>query len=450
MHASKEVIILGGGLSGLSMAYNLVRVCGLKPIVIEASDRFGGLLKTIEKNGFLFDVGGSHILFSKNKNALEELLYFLKDNYIQHYRNTYIYYWNKQFIKYPFENGIYMLDPIERYEILKDIIELVIMREKGVLKKPENLLQWFYYVFGKAISEKYLIPYNLKLWKRDLREISLEWVGDRVPQPPLDDIIKSAVGIPTEGYKHQLIFYYPMKGGINALIEGILDHLLKDSVGLHLREKVVSITLDMDGVSIETTKGEYKARYVVSTIPVLELIKITKDSGNELKKYVRELDYNSLLVIGIGAKTSIKNMHWIYFPQEDIVFHRIAFLSNYSPYMAPQGKASIIAEISINPKENPSPNIDSLVSKTISSLEDLGIIERGSVETIVTQFWKYAYIVYNHFHRKAMDYITTYYSKYNVFLTGRFGLWEYSNMDKVWIMAKELSNKICSILNKAI
>ncbi len=448
MHLNNEVIILGGGLSGLSMAYNLVKVCGLKPIVIEAGDRFGGLLKTVEKNGFLFDVGGSHILFSRDKNILKELLYFLKDNYIQHYRNTYIYYWNKRFIKYPFENGIYMLDPIERYEILKDIIELVVKREKDVLKKPRNLLEWFYYVFGKAISEKYLIPYNLKLWKRDLREISLEWVGDRVPQPPLDDIIKSAVGIPTEGYKHQLIFYYPIRGGIYALIEGILDHLLKDSLDLRLKEKAVSITLDEDRVFIETTKGEYKARYVVSTIPVPELIKITRNTEGELKRYVRELDYNSLLVIGIGAKTSIKNMHWIYFPQEDIVFHRIAFLSNYSPYMAPQDRASIIAEISINPRENSSPNINSLVSKTINDLEDLGIIERGSVETIVTQFWKYAYIVYNHSHRKTMKYITAYYRRYNVFLTGRFGLWEYSNMDKVWVMAKELSNKICSILNK--
>ena len=40
---------------------------------------------------------------------------------------------------------------------------------------------------------------------------------ERIPRPPKEDILKSAKRKKTEGYKHQLFFYYP-KGGIQSLL----------------------------------------------------------------------------------------------------------------------------------------------------------------------------------------------------------------------------------------
>ena len=203
-----KIAIIGGGLAGLTAAYLLTKH-NIETIIIEKRDELGGLLKTRTIRGYTFDIGGSHIIFSRNKEILNFILDLLgRNNLIKHKRNTKIYY-KDRYIHYPFENGLYMLDPIERYECIKYLLETIIKREKGEIKKPQNFEEWIYYVFGKGIAEKYLIPYNIKIWKRDLREISLEWVGGRVPKPPIDDILKSAVGIPTEGYLHQLHFYYP-------------------------------------------------------------------------------------------------------------------------------------------------------------------------------------------------------------------------------------------------
>ena len=67
-----KIIILGGGLAGLSAGYVLTRA-GLSVKVFESDSSVGGLSKTIVHNGFRFDLGG-HRFFTKNR----ELNDFLK------------------------------------------------------------------------------------------------------------------------------------------------------------------------------------------------------------------------------------------------------------------------------------------------------------------------------------------------------------------------------------
>ena len=86
--------------------------------------------------------------------------------------------------------------------------------------EPANLEEWGYHAFGRSISEKYFLPYNRKIWKTEPREMGLDWVG-RVPKPPVEDVVKSALGIETEGYTHQLHFRYPLRGGFEALVTRI-------------------------------------------------------------------------------------------------------------------------------------------------------------------------------------------------------------------------------------
>src|SRR5258708_26896243 len=64
-------------------------------------------------------------------------------------------------------------------------------------------------------------PYNAKVWKRELSELTSDWVAGRVPDAPIDDVIRSSIGIRTEGYTHQAIFYYPKRGGFQAITDGI-------------------------------------------------------------------------------------------------------------------------------------------------------------------------------------------------------------------------------------
>ena len=142
---------------------------------------------------------------------------WLGKNLHQQRRNNQIWYQDR-FVKYPFENGLAALKKQDVYECLMGFLE----REAG--KNPHNLEDWCRFRFGEGIAGKYLLPYNDKIWKRAAKDISVHWV-ERIPSPPTEDIVKSAVGIETEGYTHQLNFFYPTRGGIEALIRSLAKDL---------------------------------------------------------------------------------------------------------------------------------------------------------------------------------------------------------------------------------
>jgi len=423
------IAIIGGGLAGLSLSYFLEN-SKIKAEIFEAEKRLGGLMKSEVIDGFTFDSGGSHIIFSNNGEILREMIE-ITGNVVMHLRRTYIYYDGK-YVKYPFENGIYMLPESERFKILRDFVENLIKKER---KPPENLLEWFYAVFGKEITERYLKPYNEKLWGRDLTDISLEWVKNRIPNPPIVDILKSCVGIPTEGYKHQLRFYYPLKGGIETLIRRLNDNI---NAKINLSQKVKRIEIDEDRVIIKTKKVEKEYEFVISTAPLHE-IALAFDDSKEIRREANKLEVNSLTVVGLGIKGEIPDFHWIYVPNKEIIFHRLAFLSNYSPFMSPEGYASVIAEISHKADEK----IRDPIEKVIDGLYEMGF----DFDVVVDKSWewKYAYVVYDHKCSKAVKKLKDFLIERKVIPHGRFGGWDYLNMDGVWEKSKKLAEVIKKI-----
>ncbi|MDD5172503.1 MAG: NAD(P)-binding protein, partial [Candidatus ainarchaeum sp.] len=210
--------VLGGGISGLTFAS---LVSGAE--VLEKETIAGGLMRSVKEDGYTFDLG-SHIIFSKNKETLGFMLGLLGQNVITHRRNTKIFYKGTK-VKYPFENGLGDLPKQEAMECFDDYKAAYEKRENGELVPPRNFKEWMHYRFGKAITEKYLYPYNKKIWDYPPEKMDIFWVEGRVPQPPLEDVRKAAMGQESEGYTHQLNFYYPAKGGMQAVTDALVNKI---------------------------------------------------------------------------------------------------------------------------------------------------------------------------------------------------------------------------------
>ncbi len=412
-----QVGVLGGGLVGLVVA-GQCREHDCE--VLEADTVTGGHCRTLMRDGYTFDMGGPHILFSKNKEILGRMHAKLGDNLGEKRRNNQIWYDGK-FVKYPFENGLYDLDPQDRFECLYHYL-------KNDYPEPSNFKEWIYHVFGKGIAEKYMVPYNEKIWNVPADQMAFDWVDGRVPRPPIEDVIKSAVGVVTEGYTHQLNFGYPKSGGIEALPRAYARDCKNVTTGF----RVERVWKDGDRwyVSDGATTKSYDR--LVSTIPIQDLIDALPDVPESIRADVHGLRYNSLALVMLGATCEERPPYTaLYIPDMRFPFHRLSFPTNFTDEGAPDGHFAVAAEITTNPGDGyHERSDDELIETVIDGIEQMGLIERARVEFRAVYRTKHAYVVrtfdYSEKLRRALDYLDS----LGITSVGRNAEFEYINMDE--------------------
>lgn len=425
-----KIGILGGGLAGLSVRYFLKPETEL----LEKETECGGLCRSFNENGFVFDQGG-HILFSKNEEILRLFKRILGDNVGRQKRNNRIYY-DGRLIKYPFENGLSGLSKQDNFECLYYYL-------KNDSPNPQNFKEWLYFTFGKGITEKYLIPYNQKLWKFNLGQTGLEWVA-RVPRPPLEDVIKSSLGIETEGYLHQLFFLYPKSGGIQSLIRS-LETAKKDSITTGFLVNRIRKTGNKWIVS--DGNKDKKVDKLVSTIPIFDLLRSLDAIPDTVLSALSRLKYNSMLIVMLGLnQDNISDSTAIYFPQEDTLYHRICFMNNFSRNNAPAGKSSLVAEITCKEGDKIwNTNDNTLADTVVTRLNKAGIIDKRKVIFDKVHRVKYAYVIYGLDYNKNLSVIKEFCKSIGIYLLGRFAEFEYLNMDEVAAKALKMAEKLNTV-----
>lgn len=418
------VCILGGGLTGLTLGY-LLNQKGLIFDILEKEIECGGLMRSLHDQGFTFDYGGSHIIFSKDQEGLKLMENLLGENRVKNRRNTKVLY-KDHYVKYPFENGLSDLPEDDNFECLYSFIQNMVRKEKGELTRPQNLREWFFYTFGEGITEKYLLPYNEKIWKFPTEKMSLEWV-ERIPKPPVQDIIKSSLGIETEGYTHQINFDYPKIGGIQALIKS-LEEKNKDHIVTGFEVKKIHREGTRWIVSSEQEERSYDR--IISTMPIHALVDAL-DAPEEIRRAAKGLRYNSLITVMIGLERhKINDLTWLYIPDEEALTHRVSFPSNYSPYVAPAGRSSVLAEITCNFGDKLWRMDDEyLVDRVIDDLDRLKIINKEEVCFRDVRRLKYAYVVSDIEYQENISRVKEYMQEIGIDLLGRFSEFQYLNMD---------------------
>ncbi|MDD5154965.1 MAG: FAD-dependent oxidoreductase, partial [Candidatus Omnitrophica bacterium] len=155
--AKERVIVIGAGLAGLSAAWHLQKK-GIDAMVFEKEPRVGGLCRSKNINGFIFDYDG-HLLHFRHRYSFNLVKSLLKNNLVEHRRNAWVYS-HGTFTRYPFQGNFYGLPTA----IAKECLLGFIRASKNGLAEKENLnfLQWINRTFGKGIAAHFMIPYNSK------------------------------------------------------------------------------------------------------------------------------------------------------------------------------------------------------------------------------------------------------------------------------------------------
>ena len=213
-----KIGVLGGGLSGLTLACLLQEKPGVGSIdILEKEDTPGGLCRSFPFGNLHYDVG-PHIMFSKDSEVLGLMVDLLGDNLHKLRRSNRVWH-DGRLVKYPFENELSALSETDKTYCLN-----AFLNNPYADYPPQNMLQFFLATFGEGITNLFLRPYNEKIWKFDPSMMDTQMV-ERIPKPPPEDIIRSAQGVATEGYVHQLYFHYPKTGGIQSMVSGLIARL---------------------------------------------------------------------------------------------------------------------------------------------------------------------------------------------------------------------------------
>ena len=420
-----ETIILGGGLTGLSLAQYLRG----ETLVLEALERPGGLCRSFVKDGFTYDIGG-HILFSRDSELLDQLTSWLEGNLLEQRRNNQIWF-RDRFVKYPFENGLYALDKQDIFECLMGFLE----RSDA---DPSTLEEWCRFRFGNGLADKYLIPYNDKIWKRLAKDISVHWV-ERIPSPPTADVVKAAIGIETEGYTHQLNFLYPEQGGIEALPQA-----LARGVNLRTGFRAQAIKKTASGWEVSNGNETFTCRRLISTIPVMDLAACLQGAPEDARAACAALQYNSIILVMLGVgHTGLSDKSAIYIPDPAILPHRVCYMSYFSPNNAPADSSHLVAEITVPPGDPLlTAGEDELVSRVADQVADLCGITPSEITASDVQKLKYAYVVYDLAYLANRERVYTWLDGLGLHTCGRFGSFEYLNMDQCLERARDLAAKL--------
>jgi protoporphyrinogen oxidase len=433
-----KTAILGAGVSGLALARFLIE--GGLPAedvtLFEAHRAVGGLCASKTVDGFTYDVTGGHILYSKDAEAMAWMKACAggEEAFVRRDRHTKIRFGDR-WVHYPFENGLGDLPPRENYDCLRGYVEAWHRRQVDGSAAPREFDAWVRWRFGEGIARHFMDPYNEKVWKRPLGRISSDWVAGRVPDAPIDDVLRASVGIRTEGYTHQSIFFYPLRGGFQAITDGIASAVI-DRV--RLSTPVTSLVRARGGWKVDDEPFDR----VVTTLPLTDLPRIVDGMPDGVAEAMRTLEYNSITCVLVALdRAEHPELSWIYLPHaEQGPANRVTYMSNYSPHLAPSGKASLLCEVT-HPGGEPSPGRE-LEREMLDGLARAGLLRRDEVLFTDRTTTRHAYVVFDHGYagrrRTALEWL----EKAGLTPLGRFGRFEYDNSDQCVIKARELAKHL--------
>ncbi|MBI5435071.1 MAG: FAD-dependent oxidoreductase [Planctomycetes bacterium] len=433
-----KIAILGAGVSGLSLARFLIEggIAKSDLHLFEASSKIGGLCGSKTVDGFTYDETGGHILYSKDQAAMRWMIDCAGGDsaFEQRERQTKIRFGDR-WVHYPFENGLGDLPPQANFDCLKGYVHAWHRRQAERSPAPTEFGAWVRWRFGDGIAHHFMDPYNQKVWKRELHELSSDWVAGRVPDAPIEDVLKSSVGIRTEGYTHQSLFYYPQKGGFQAITDGIGSTLL-DRVRLKTPVREVKKRGDVFQVNGEDFDG------VVSTLALTDLPKLIVGMPQPVAKAMETLEYNSIVCLLVALdEPEQPPLSWIYLPHDEQgPTNRVTYMSNYATANAPAGKSSFLCEVTFR-GGSAAPGAE-LEGQVLVGLERAGLLRREQVLFTDRTVSRHAYVVFDHAYGSRREAALGWLVEQGIEPLGRFGRFEYDNSDQCVIKARATAARL--------
>jgi protoporphyrinogen oxidase len=438
MSGDKRIVIIGAGPTGLGAGYRLQELGHEDWVILEANDYVGGLATSFTDDaGFTYDIGG-HVMFSHYQYYDDLVDKLMGDDYTELNREAWVW-MEDRFIAYPFQNNIRNLEPRTVFECVKGLIEAQ-RREHS----PTNFREWVDAVFGAGIAEHFMLPYNFKVWATPAELMNYVWIGERVSVVDVEAILRNVILQEDQvSWGPNNTFKYPLRGGTGFLYES-LRAFVEDH--LHLNTPVASV--DPVAKVVRTRDGrEWPYDVLLNTMPLNKLVGVTEGVPDAVATATGGLHWSGSHIVGVGVdRPAASTKNWIYFPEPDVPFYRVTYLSNYSPYITPEPDQTLFLTETSRSPHKPEDGA-TIVQRVVDGLVSTGLMDESDRAKVVTTWLcspDMSYPVPSLTRDASLGTIQPWLREQGIWSRGRFGAWLYEigNMDHSAMQGVEFVNSV--------
>jgi protoporphyrinogen oxidase len=433
-----STVVIGAGPAGLTAAY-LLGQRGAPVSVYEADDMVGGISRTVERDGWRFDIGG-HRFFTKvpQVDALwHEIL--PEEDFLLRPRMSRIYYKGKLY-DYPLK-AMNALRNLGLWQAALAVGSYVWARVRPP-KDQTNYEGWLVARFGWRLYRTFFKTYTEKVWGIPVNKMPADWAAQRIKNLSLSAAVRNAI-LPKRNQKEitSLIeeFYYP-KYGPGMMWEVAAEKVEKMGGTVTLGTGVTAIHREGDkavAVTVTEQGGEQRrvpADHVISSMPISTLVKIMDPPAPpEVRAAADDLQYRDFLTVALIVPEEFSFPdNWIYIHDPGVKVGRIQNFGSWSPYLVKEGRTCLGLEYFVFEGDDTwtKPDED-LVKQGTAELEALDLVRKGSVEGGYVVRMPKAYPTYDQYYKKNVDIMREWLAANatNVYPVGRNGMHRYNNSD---------------------
>ena len=446
----ESTVVIGAGPAGLTAAYELAK--GHAPVtVFEADDVVGGISRTVQRDGWRFDVGG-HRFFTKVPQV-EQLWHEIlnEDEFLLRPRMSRIYYRGHLF-DYPLRpgNALRGLGPAEALRCVASYA-WARFRPPGDQSHFEG---WVSARFGHRLYSIFFKTYTEKVWGVPATTITADWAAQRIKNMSLFNAIKNAV-LPKRNQQDivSLIerFQYP-KYGPGMMWERCTEHVTRMGGTVQLGSRVSTVHRESDlAVAVSVTGAgrteRHRVSHVVSSMPLSELVHAMEPPAPDPVVAAADgLRYRDFLTVALVVPEAAGFPdNWIYIHDPQARVGRIQNFGSWSPYMVKDGRTCLGLEYFVTEGDALWESDDTdLVEMATGELEALGLTPPGTVQAGHVVRMPKAYPVYDPEYRANVEVIRHWLDRHarNVYPVGRNGMHRYNNQDHSMMTAMLVAQNI--------